>query len=216
MSLETTSLAGSHVLLVDDDADFRAIVAATLAREGMTVRVAASAEEALAACETLLPSLIIMDVWMSPGRSGIQACSALRAAPATAAVPIILMSAQWHDERQLVRALDAGASDVLAKERAGTELMARVRSILARASVQVGRQRGELEGSGLPELLAICAGCKQVRNERGDWEDLSAWLSRTQGVELTHGICAPCRVRLYGPPPPFAAPVPVAERPAQS
>jgi DNA-binding response OmpR family regulator len=196
-SLETASLAGQRVLVVDDDPDFRAIVAGTLARHGLSVTTASNAEEALELSRDEPPALVLMDVWM-PGPSGIQACELFRAHAATARVPIILMSAQWHDERQLVRALDAGADDVLAKERSFTELMARVRSALVHAAVRVGRPHGAAEAEDLPELLPMCASCKQVRNESGEWETVEAYVRRVAGVEVTHGICRDCRDRLYG------------------
>jgi DNA-binding response OmpR family regulator len=190
-------LTGNTVLVVDDDVDFRTIVAGMLARNGLTVDTAESAEEAIRRCRAQAPSLIVMDVWM-PGQSGLHACTMLRTSPATASVPVILMSAQWRDEQHVAQAFDAGASDVIAKERSGMELMARVRSALAQSSVSLGRPHAELAESGLPELLAVCAACRRVRNESDEWEEITSYLRRVADIELTHGICPPCRDTLYG------------------
>ena len=193
---ELSQFAGSEVLVIDDDDDFRAIVAASLTRAGLTVVAVENARLGLEHAAQHAPALIVMDVWM-PGQSGIQACSLFRAQRSTSEVPIILMSAQWRDEAQLFRAIDSGATDVLAKERVGVELLARVRSALMLASARTELTRKESELDELRQFLAICAGCKQVRNESGGWEDVEAYLRRVTERELTHGICPTCRVRLY-------------------
>ncbi len=194
---ELAAFAGQEVLVVDDDEDFRAVVVAHLSRAGLLVSEAVNAHDALERCLQRAPALIVMDVWM-PGQSGINACALLRQARATADVPIILMSAQWRDEAQLFRALDNGATDVLAKERAGFELLARVRSALMLSSVRRDLSRSEEKLDALRRFIAICAGCRQVRNESGAWEDIELYLKRYTEKELTHGICPACRDRLYG------------------
>lgn len=197
MSDELAKFAGLPVLIVDDDDDFRMLLSTRLSRAGLAVRTATSAARGLEACAAEVPALILMDVWM-PGQSGIQACRIFRASRHTAEVPIILMSAEWRDEAHLLRALDAGATDALAKERAHVELLARVRSALTLSVVQ-DRLRGTEERlEELRHFIAICAGCKQVRDDSGAWQDIERYLSRVTERELTHGICPACRERLYG------------------
>ena len=197
MSDELAAYRGREVIVVDDDEDFRAIVSGHLLRAGLDVVELADAEQAFERCMFRVPALIIMDMWM-PGRTGIQACALLRRSKATAEVPVLLMSAQWRDEAQLCRAIDAGANDVLAKERHGWELIARVRALLTLGETK--RQLASTEGKldQLRKFLAICAGCRQIRNEDGSWEDIAHYLSRVTDRELTHGICPDCRDRLYG------------------
>ena len=142
------------------------------------------------------PALILMDVWM-PGRSGIQGCTLFRETPATAHVPIILMSGSWSDENQLSRAMDSGATDVLAKDQQETELAARVRSALRSAKLQRELLEAERRVLGIRAFLAICAGCKHVRGGDGEWEAVETYLSREEHRELTHGICPDCRDKLY-------------------
>lgn len=197
MAEELVDFVGLEVLVVDDDADFRTIVASRLARAGLMVHVVGAAAQAFEWCAGRVPALILMDVWM-PGQSGIQACGIFREARATAEVPIILMSAQWRDEVHLLRALDSGATDVLAKERVTVELVARVRSALMLSRVQARLKGTEEKLDALRRFIAICAGCKQVRNEAGEWEDIELYLKRVTDRELTHGICPSCRERLYG------------------
>ena len=70
-------------------------------------------DAAMKSCLEERPDLILMDVWM-PGRSGIQACRVFREHPVTAELPILLMSGSWRDDVQLWRAIEVGATDVLA------------------------------------------------------------------------------------------------------
>lgn len=189
--------ADREILVVDDDEDFREIVVRHLRRAGLSVVEAGSALEALARCDARVPALVLMDVWM-PGASGIQATALLRARRSTAQVPVILMSAQWRDEHQLLRALDEGATDVLAKERSSFELLARVRSALTLERVRHRLHATERKLEDLRQYIPLCAGCKQVRTESGEWETIEAYLRRHVERETTHGICPTCRDRYYG------------------
>ena len=196
MSAEDLGLEGRHVLVVDDDVDFREIVSRSLQKRGLRTTVVEHPDAAMQACLQELPDLILMDVWM-PGRSGIQACRVFREHPVTKGVPILLMSGSWRDDVQLWRALECGATDVLAKEQSAVELLARVK-----AALTLGRLKSQLEDAErrLDEamgFLALCASCKKVRTPDDTWESIESYLRRTGGVELTHGICPTCRDRLY-------------------
>ena len=197
MTVREVDTEGRLILVVDDDHDFREIISRQLQRSGWSVGTAGSAEDAFSQCLQRRPDLILMDVQM-PGGSGIQACTNFRQASATAQVPIILMSAHWRDEHQLVRAFDSGADDVLAKEQSGIELLARVKAVLAMSDLRqrIGKSLPEL--GHLREFLAVCAACKRVRGEDNAWEDVELYLRRTVKREITHGICPGCRDRLYG------------------
>lgn len=197
LSDELGAFEGAEILVVDDDEDFRAVVVARLRNAGFDVHAVNSAARGFEYCAGSVPALILMDVWM-PGQSGIQACGILRESRPTAEVPIILMSAQWRDEAHLLRALDAGATDVLAKERAHLELLVRVRSALTLSRVQERLRGTEEKLAELSHFIAICAGCKQVRDESGAWQDIELYLRHVTERELTHGICPGCRDRLYG------------------
>ena len=197
VSDELAAFEGLEILVIDDDEDFRTVVVARLLNAGLRVHAVNAAARGFEHCATSAPALILMDVWM-PAQSGIQACRLFRESRSTAEVPIILMSAQWRDEAHLLRALDAGATDVLAKERAHVELLARVRSALTLSTVQERLRGTEEKLAELSHFIAICAGCKQVRDESGAWQDIELYLRRVTERELTHGICQSCRERLYG------------------
>jgi len=85
------------VLVVDDVEDCRMLMRAMVAAQGHSVRLAASGAAALAAAREQAPDLIMLDVMM-PDMSGLEVLQELRAQAATAAVPVILVTARSDDD----------------------------------------------------------------------------------------------------------------------
>src|SRR5688572_11969799 len=121
----------SDVLVVEDEPDIRSLIVHHLERDGYRCRTAASGGEALARVRSSAPDLIVLDL-MLPGMDGLEVCRRLRGDPATAAVPIIMLTAK-ADEIDRVVGLEMGADDYLAKPFSTKELVARVRAVLRRA-----------------------------------------------------------------------------------
>ena len=122
------------------------LLADILGAKGLRVVTAASGEEALAKVAAESPDLVLLDVMM-PGLSGYDVLRRLRADPATALLPVVLVtSLDPHEER--VKGIEAGADDFLQKPIHQPELMARVRSLLRIKALQdeVKRQAAELAG----------------------------------------------------------------------
>jgi class 3 adenylate cyclase len=116
-----------RVLVVDDDPDMAAFFARMLAREGMAVDTVFDGNAALAAIGAAAPDLVLLDV-MLPGTSGFEICERLKSDPATALVPVVLVTAlEDHDSR--VRGIQAGADDFLSKPVRREELLARVKTL---------------------------------------------------------------------------------------
>ena len=144
MSAETPTVAPARLLVVDDTAHNVKLLADILGARGFAVATAASGEEALAKIAAEPPDLVLLDVMM-PGLSGYDVLRRLRADPATALLPVVLVtSLDPHEER--VKGIEAGADDFLQKPIHQPELMARVRSLLRIKSLQdeVKRQAAEL------------------------------------------------------------------------
>ena len=115
------------VLVVDDDPDISAFLMLLLKSEGLSARSARSGHEAIAAIGAEPPDLVLMDVLM-PGMDGFEACRKLRENPATALLPIVLVTA-LDDRVSRVRGIEAGADDFLTKPIQREELVARVRTL---------------------------------------------------------------------------------------
>jgi len=116
------------ILIVDDELWSRKLFEAMLAPEGYRTFCAASGDEALALIEQQAPDLILLDVMM-PDVDGYQLAGTLKADPATASIPIIMVTAQYDREARLA-GLDAGAEEFLTKPIDRAELWLRVRNLL--------------------------------------------------------------------------------------
>jgi len=120
----------SHILVVEDESAIAELISINLRHAGFEVTIAATAEQAQAAVDGVLPDLIILD-WMLPGQSGLALAKRWRGEPRTRELPVIMLTAR-ADETDKIAGLDAGADDYLTKPFSTNELMARIRAVLRR------------------------------------------------------------------------------------
>lgn len=73
----------------------------------------------------------------------------------------------------------------------------RVECILQRKNDDLERAMGEIRQ--LSGLLPICASCKRIRDEQGDWNLLETYISQRSEAKFSHGLCPECASRLYPP-----------------
>ena len=121
----------SRVLIVEDEPDIRELVVHHLKREGYQVSAAASGEEALRQVQAVPPDLVLLDLMM-PAMDGLEVCRRLRQDPATASLPIVMLTAKG-DEVDRVLGLEIGADDYVVKPFSPKELLARVRAVVRRS-----------------------------------------------------------------------------------
>ena len=115
------------ILTVDDDESSRAVIAAVLREDGHVVLTARSGREGVEIADRERPDVILLDAQM-PGMDGFEAARALGGAERTAGIPVVLVTALEGAENR-VRALQAGAVDLLSKPVAPGELRAKVASL---------------------------------------------------------------------------------------
>ena len=120
------------VLLVEDDARLGAMVAEYLGRNDLDVTVVGDGERGLAALRRGRFDIALLDV-MLPGLDGFEVCRRIRAAPESAALPVIMLTARGEDVDKIV-GLELGADDYLAKPFNPRELLARIRAVLRRGT----------------------------------------------------------------------------------
>lgn len=116
-----------RVLVVDDEASVREVLAQYLALEGYAVYQAVDGAEALAIARATPPDLVILDL-MLPGIDGLEVCRRLRA---TSAVPVVMLTALGEEAHKL-EGFRAGTDDYVTKPFSPQEIILRVRAILRR------------------------------------------------------------------------------------
>ena len=135
------------ILLVDDEPDALEVLGFRLREAGFTPILAKDGARAIAAARDERPALIVLDV-MLPEVDGLEVCKILRRDPATAGIPILMLTARAA-EMDRVLGLELGADDYVTKPFSPRELVLRIRKLLARvkaADEPVSHLRfGELE-----------------------------------------------------------------------
>jgi len=119
------------VLVADDDAELRELIAFTLSQAGYLVIKAGDGSAAVRLFAAEAPDLVVLDINM-PALSGFQVCEAIRA---RSRVPVMMLTVRGEEE-DLVRALGLGADDYLTKPFSPRTLLARIRALLRRAGME--------------------------------------------------------------------------------
>jgi CRP/FNR family cyclic AMP-dependent transcriptional regulator len=138
-----------RVLIVDDSPANVKILTDILSSAGYKVNAVSGGAEAFARIAVEPPDLVLLDVVM-PGMSGYEVCRQLRAHPATALLPVVMVTS-LDPRRERVAGIEAGADDFLSRPFNPPELLARTRSLLRIKALQdrTSRQTAELaEWSG--------------------------------------------------------------------
>ena len=135
------------ILIVEDEANIRQLVRYNLEKEGFQVMEAADGMQGLRTAQKEKPDLVLLDL-MLPGMDGLEVCRTLKGAPATSALPIIMLTAKAEEVDKII-GLELGADDYMTKPFSPRELTARIKAVLRRSQketalpgeLQVGRLR---------------------------------------------------------------------------
>lgn len=166
----------SRILVVEDEAAIAELISLNLRHAGYEVTLAASAEQAQAAVDGVLPDLVLLD-WMLPGQSGLALARRWRGEARTRELPIIMLTAR-ADEADKVAGLDAGADDYIVKPYDLDELLARVRALLRRAD---GRAEPAYEWGEVrivPSTREVTLRGQPVQLSAREWAVLEPLLAR--------------------------------------
>ncbi|HET7663946.1 MAG TPA: phosphate regulon transcriptional regulator PhoB [Rhodanobacteraceae bacterium] len=134
-----------RILIVEDEASIREMVAFALRKANMLPVHAEDARTAQLAIAEQVPDLILLD-WMLPGMSGLELARRLTREKLTHEVPIIMLTARG-EEADRVNGLEAGVDDYVVKPFSTRELVARIKAVLRRSRGDDGN--GVLEVGGL-------------------------------------------------------------------
>jgi DNA-binding response OmpR family regulator len=113
-------------------------------------------------------------------------------------VPIIVLTG--HDDDEIaVESVQRGAQDYLVKGKIDGSLLSRaIRYAIERQKLHTQLEHSTREIRALRGFLPICAGCKKIRDDKGYWTQIEAYISEHSEAEFSHSICPECMVRLYG------------------
>ena len=117
-----------NILIVDDEPHLAFLLAEVLAEAGYDAHTIDNGRDALETVHRDPPDLMLLDVQM-PGLDGFEVATRLKADPATASIPIIMLSAMAGRGARVI-GLESGAEEYLAKPFDRIELLARVRNLL--------------------------------------------------------------------------------------
>ena len=133
MQLDQKEAGVARILIVEDEANIIKLITIRLQRLGHSISSADNGVAALDRAREISPDLILLDV-MIPLMNGFQVLQQLKADPATALIPVLMLTAHGH-ERDIVAGLEGGADDYIIKPFSFPELISRVSSALARYGI---------------------------------------------------------------------------------
>jgi two-component system phosphate regulon response regulator PhoB len=122
------------VLVVEDEPDVLDLVSHHMRRAGLEVYRALTGDEGLLMARRHFPNVILLDL-MLPGLDGLEVCRQLKADPATASIPVLMLTAKAGTKNR-VKGLEIGADDYVPKPFSPRELVLRVQALLRRTKQQ--------------------------------------------------------------------------------
>lgn len=171
------------ILLVDDDAVSRMIMAQQLRKLGHEVSEASDGEEGWLAFRLQRPRIVITDLVM-PRCSGIELCQRIRGMESQKYTYLIVITSQ-SGKINYREAMDAGADDFLPKPCEGDDVVIRLR--VAERLLNLTKKVNELEG-----LLPICSYCKRIRDDKKEWQPVEQYINDRSEASFSHGVCPEC------------------------
>src|SRR6188508_1802077 len=121
----------TRILVAEDDPDIGSLLEHYLKKAGFLATVVASGRDVMPQIKRDTPDLVVLDL-MLPGLDGLQVCRAIRGDAATAAIPVIMLTAKSEESDRIV-GLELGADVYITKPFSPNEVVARVRALLRRA-----------------------------------------------------------------------------------
>lgn len=183
------------ILIVDDQPENLKVLLNFLKQHQYEVRVADTGERALSMLELFTPVLILLDIVM-PGLNGLEVCRKIKENEKTKDIPVMFMTVLDRVEDK-VHGFEAGCVDYITKPFQQVEVLARVNAhvSLRRKSIELENALDEI--SRLQKIIPICMHCKQIRNDKGFWQEVELYLTEHADVRFSHGICPDCYEQFY-------------------
>ena len=200
---------GYNILIVDDISQNIQVLGSILPRETYDISYATDGGQALEMVASETYDLILLDIMM-PGMDGFEVCRRIQQMPGKKEIPIIFLTAR-SQKQDIIQGLNTGAVDYVTKPFNAAELKARVKTHLQlkKAREHIEEQNRNLETLNreltealekiktLEGIIPICCVCKNIRNDKGYWEQIEAYMAQHSKAQFSHGICPDCCEKLY-------------------
>jgi len=194
-----------QVLVADDEAVSRTVVAAMLKKAGYSVIFANDGEEAWQKLDCDNPPALALLDWEMPGLQGPEVVQRILGRGDASPTYVILLTAR-DSSADIVQGLKAGANDYVTKPANEDELIARVNvgaRVVQLQTALADRVRSLEEAlanvKALQTLLPMCAYCKSIRNDQNYWEKVETYFTQHSNVSFTHSYCPHCYERYVRP-----------------
>lgn len=196
-----------RVLIAEDEAASAAKVERLITQRGFVhAGTARNGNEAVELCKSERPDVILMDVQM-PQMDGLAATRRIQKICPT---PVVVLTA-YESPDFLEEASAVGVSAYLMKPPNAAEIERAITIALARHGdlMECKRLYQELDGEkkrleealkeirDLREILPICSFCKKIRDDKGYWEQLEAYIQKHTGAKFSHSVCPDCAEEHY-------------------
>jgi DNA-binding response OmpR family regulator len=171
------------ILVVDDNESLRAAIRRVLAQEGFAPIEAADGADGLLLAQEAAPDLILTDAEM-PGMGGHALCRAVKKSAALGRVPVVIMSGEMVDEKDVVAGLDGGADDYVIKPFTMKLLLSRIRAVLRRFEQSPSTEK-RLKARGIeldPAAREVLVKGDKISLTRKEFDLLSLFLEKAGRV----------------------------------
>ena len=191
------------ILIAEDDRVSRRMLKSLFERWGHETIIAEDGDSAWEIFQQIDDAVICVLDWTMPGSTGLELCGRMKNTKRPSPAYIILLTAM-DDTENKVEGLDAGADDYVTKPFDPAELRARaavgvrilnLQTALAEKVTSLTDALSKIKR--LQGLLPICASCKNVRDDKGYWNQIDEYLNEHTDAEFSHSICPTCVKKLY-------------------
>ena len=195
------------VLYVEDEALTRAAVSAPLARRVQTLLQAENGREGLELFRLHRPGIVITDIRM-PVMDGLTMAREIKSLDERTQ---IIVTTAHNDTNYFLDAIDIGIDRYVLKPVDHEKLFSGLEKCMATVNAEREKQRHREEREKLIAelrealatiktlhgILPICSSCKKIRDDKGSWTQIEAYISEHTDTQFSHGICSECAEKLY-------------------
>lgn len=159
------------ILIVEDEQEIAELVRFHVEREGFVSRIVRSGRLALSAVESDQPDLVLLDL-MLPDVDGLEVCRRLKWQPQTREIPVLIVSAKG-DEADIVTGIELGADDYVTKPFSPKVLMARIKNIMRRRSMETEAPVEDVKSISLADGALVIDAARHIVLVQGKPVDLT-------------------------------------------